>query len=112
MSSNDSSVFMINAQIPNLMLHFFLFKVRRMLQHLNINFELYWDPAQYLIIYEKTIGFQGRHKDKIRINFKDAGDGFQADAVCDSGYKFSFIYRNSDILDSKNYLCATIERVI
>ena len=51
-----------------------LFKVRKMLQHIQINFELYWYPERDLSIDEKTVGFQGRHKDKICITFKDAGD--------------------------------------
>ena len=53
-----------------------LFKVRRMLQNIQINFELCWDPAQDLSMDGKTVGFQGRHKDNLRITLKDAGDGF------------------------------------
>ena len=90
----------------------FLFKVRSMLQHLQRNFELYWDPAWYLIIYEKTILFQVRHKDNIRIMFKGAGDCFQADTVCDCGRTYFFIYCNDDITDSKYYLFVSRERVI
>ena len=44
--------------------------------------------------------------------FKDSGSGFQAGDFCDSGYTYSFIYFNDQISDSKNYLCATSERVI
>ena len=57
-----------------------LFKLHRMLQHLQINFELYWDSERYLSIDKQTIGFHGRYNDKLRITFKDAGDGFQYDA--------------------------------
>ena len=59
----------------------FLFKVRRILQNLQRNSELYWYPARYLSTDEKTIGFKVRHKDKLCIMFKDAGDGLQADAI-------------------------------
>ena len=45
----------------------YLFNVRSMLQHLQRNFELHWDPAIDFSIDEQTIGFQGRHKDKLRI---------------------------------------------
>ena len=45
----------------------------RALKNLQINFELYWYLAQNFRINEKTIGFQGRHKDKLRITFKYAG---------------------------------------
>ena len=69
-----------------------LFKVGRMLQHLQRIFELYYDPAQDLSIDKKTIGFQGRHEDNIHIMFKASGDGLQADDVCNCGYTYSFIY--------------------
>ena len=58
-----------------------LFKVRRILQNLQRNSELYWFPARYLSTDEQTIGSQVRHKDKLCIMFKDAGDGLQADAI-------------------------------
>ena len=74
-----------------------LFKVHIMLQHFQRKFELYWYPVQYLRIDEKTIGFQGRHKDKLRIMFKDAGDGLQSDSVFDCGYTYSFAYINDGI---------------
>ena len=83
-----------------------------MLHHLQRNFEVYWDLAWDLSIYEQTIVFQGRHKDKLWIAFTYAGDGYQYNAVCDSGYMYSFIYLNDDIPESKNYLCFTSERVI
>ena len=70
------------------------------------------NPAQDLIIDEQTIGFQGIRKDKLWIELKDAGDGFQADDVCDRCYTYSFVYRNDDIPYSKHFLCATSERVI
>ena len=92
--------------------HYYLFKVLRMLYNIHKHFQLYWYPVRDLIVDKKTIGFWGRHKDKIQITFKDADDGFQSDAVCDLGYTYSFIYCNNDIPDSKNYLCATSQRFI
>ena len=89
-----------------------LFDVHRMLQHIQRRFELYWDPAQYLRIDEKIIEFQSRHKGKLRITFKDAGNGFQAEAVFYRGYTYYFIYCDDDIPDSKHYLFATSERFI
>ena len=61
-----------------------------MLQRLQRKFELYWDPAQDLIINDKTIVFQGVNKDKLQISFKDASVGFQADGFCDCDYMYSF----------------------
>ena len=52
-----------------------IFKVQRMLQHLEKNLELYWYAAGYLIIDEQTIGLQGRNKEKFWIMFKYADDG-------------------------------------
>ena len=46
---------------------------------------------------EQTISFQGRHKDKLRINYKKEGDGFQADTICCDGYTFTFYFRNQPV---------------
>ena len=86
-----------------------LFNMRRVLQHLQRNFELYWYPARYFSINEQTIRFQGIHKDKIWITLKYAGGGSEVDAVYYCDYTYSFIYHNDDIPDSKNYLCTTSE---
>ena len=32
--------------------------------------------------------FKGRHRDKRQIKYKAEGEGFQADALCDDGYKY------------------------
>jgi hypothetical protein len=40
------------------------------------------------------MGFQGELGMKLRISYKQEGDGFQCDAVCDSGYTFSFYFRH------------------
>ena len=77
---------------------------------------------------EQTIGFQGRHPDKLRITYKREGDGFQCDALCADGYTYCFYFRNQpaptffldlgmsplharvhslwDQLPSKHYACA------
>ena len=43
---------------------------------------------------EQTLGFQGQHADKLQITYKAEGDGFQCDALCDSGYSWTFFFRN------------------
>ena len=91
---------------------YYLFKVCRMLQHIQRNFDLYQVPAWNLSIDEQTIGFKSIHKDKIRITFKYVGDVFQDNDVCYCDCIYSFIYRNNDIPDLKHYLCASSERVI
>ena len=84
----------------------------RILQNPQKNFDLYWYPSWYLRNYEKTIGFQGRQKDKIWIRFQNEGDGFQSYSVFDSGYMYYFIYCNDGIPESKYYICVTSEGVI
>ena len=41
-----------------------------------------------------TIGLQGKRRDKKRITYKTAGDGFQCDALCESGFTYQFYFRN------------------
>ena len=43
---------------------------------------------------DKTIGFQGRYKEKQKIKFKREGDGFMADCCCKNGFMHSFYFRN------------------
>ncbi len=53
-----------------------------------------WVPGIFVTIDEQTIGFQGQSGMKLRISYKQEGDGFQCDAVCDSGYAFSFYFHH------------------
>jgi len=44
-------------------------------------------PGQDPPINEQTIGFQGKHEDKKRIDEKNEGDGFQTDSInIEGGY--------------------------
>ena len=47
---------------------------------------------------EQTIGFQLKHKDKLKISFKKEGDGFMMDALCSDGYTYSFLMPNFSFL--------------
>ena len=47
-----------------------------------------------LSVDEQTMGFQGKHGDKMRISYKNEGDGFQCDAICSKGYTYTFYFRN------------------
>ena len=50
--------------------------------------------GQDISIDEQDISFQGRHKDKQRVTYKRAGDGFLVDALCSDGYTYSWYFRN------------------
>lgn len=52
-------------------------------------------PGRNLAGDEQTCGFQGRSQFKLRITYKAEGDGFQCDAICDSGYTYDFHFRQS-----------------
>ena len=40
------------------------------------------------------MGFKGQHADKRRITYKAEGDGFQCDALCDSGFTYQVYMQN------------------
>ncbi len=53
-----------------------------------------WDMGEIASCDEQDVGFTGRHQDKQRINYKDEGDGFLADSICQDGYTWNFYFRN------------------
>ena len=69
-------------------------KVDPMLKHAMIVCKKAMHIGKFISIDEQTIGFQGRHADKIRVTYKNAGDGFQADVICADGYTFNWYFRN------------------
>jgi hypothetical protein len=77
-------------------------KVAPLLQHMNIVNKSAWKLGRHISVDEQTIGFQGNHKDKLRITYKAEGDGFQCDALCQEGYTYTFYYRNQPA--PKHYL--------
>ena len=70
------------------------FKVGEFLAHIIQVSMAAWICGMKISVDEQTIGFQGRHPDKLRITYKAEGDGFQCDALCNDGYTFSFYFRN------------------
>ena len=69
-------------------------KVKPLLDHLRKKFREGICLGENISLDEMTISFKGKHQDKLRINYKRAGDGFQCDAICEDGYCFDFIFRN------------------
>ena len=70
------------------------FKVDEYFRHIQLIFRYTWMPGRNLSGDEQTMGFKGRHPDKMRITYKKEGDGFQCDCICDNGYTFTFYFRN------------------
>jgi hypothetical protein len=53
-----------------------------------------WVLGRNISCDKQTIGFNGNHADKRRINYKKEGDGFQADTICEDGYTYSIYFHN------------------
>ena len=70
------------------------YKVDPFLIHVQERSMRAWRMGRDISGDEQTLGFQGRHADKLRITYKAEGDGFQCDALCDSGYTWTFFFRN------------------
>ena len=71
-----------------------LFKVQRIVNWINFLGQKVVLMGMHCSVDEQTIGFQGRHGDKMRITFKKVGDGFQCDVICDSGFTYCCYFRN------------------
>jgi hypothetical protein len=72
---------------PNFMVDLFLAHMQK------VSIES-WDFRQHLSCDEQSIGFKGNYCDKQRVSYKRKGDGFLTDAICDSGYTYSFYFHN------------------
>ena len=70
------------------------YKVDSFLKHLQKVSMSAWRLGQNISGDEQTIGFQGRHSDKLRITYKAEGDGFQCDALADSRFTWTFYFHN------------------
>jgi hypothetical protein len=79
-----------------------MWKICRLGDHLNKRCKDMWVPGKFLAIDRQTIRFQGMSGMKLQISYKHKGDGFQCDAVCDSGYTFSFWFWHGPLPDLDN----------
>ena len=70
------------------------YKVNSFLKHLQKVSMSAWRLGRDISGDEQTIGFQGRHSDKLRITYKAEGDGFQCNALADTGFTWTFYFRN------------------
>ena len=55
-------------------------------------------PGRALSTYEQTMGFKGKHADKLRIAYKKEGDGFQCDCIAEDSYTFTLYFLNQPTL--------------
>jgi Transposase IS4/SAP domain len=69
-------------------------KVEPLIKLMKLASQEAWEVGEVFSVDEQTIGFQGHHKDKLRITYKAEGDGFQCDALCEGGFTISFYFRN------------------
>ena len=69
-------------------------KKRPLLNYITFLLPLIWILGIDFEIDEVKIGFQGMHADKICITYKNKGDGFQCDALCQYGFYYQFYFRN------------------
>ncbi len=79
-----------------------MWKICHLADHLNKRCKDMWVPGKFLAINKQTIGLKGMSGMKLRISFKCKGDGFRCDAVCDSGYTFSYWFRHGLLPDLDN----------
>ena len=70
------------------------YKIDPFLVHVQERSMRAWRMGRDISGDEQTLGFQGRHADKLQITYKAEGDGFQCDALCDSGYTWTFFFCN------------------
>ena len=70
------------------------YKVNPILKHLQEISMKAWRLGCDISGNEQTIGFQGHHSYKLHITYKAEGDGFQCDALCESGFMWTFHFRN------------------
>ncbi len=71
-----------------------LWKVQRLIDELYKQAKDMWIPGIFVAIDGQTIGYQGQSGLELQISYKQEGDCFQCNVICDSGYTFSFYFRH------------------
>ena len=89
-----------------------LWKLKEFLDYMNTVCPEAWLLSEWISIDEQTIGFKGKHGDKLRISYKREGDGFQCDAICDDGFTYSFYFRNEPPPEKYSHMSALHARVL
>jgi len=68
--------------------------IRPLLKWMDYIFPLVWMAGLFFAVDEMTVEFKGMHKNKSRITYKNEGDGFQCNTLCDNGFCYQFYFRN------------------
>ncbi len=79
-----------------------LWKVAPILAKLQKNCKCCWVTGKQVKIYEKTVGFKGKHGLAICITYKKEGKDYQCDTLCEDGYIFSFYFSHGKDPQSPN----------
>ena len=69
-------------------------KVRPLLQWINYIGPIAWSLGRNISVDEMTMRMKGTHRDILRITYKNEGDGFQSDALCQEGFCYQHFMRN------------------
>ena len=80
-----------------------MYKVDPLLVHTQVISMWAWRLGRDISGDEQMLGFQGRHADKLCITYKAEGDGFQCDAICYTGYTWTFYFKNQPA--PRKWLC-------
>jgi hypothetical protein len=54
------------------------------------------DTGEWLSIDKQMLGFQGQSRLKLHVSYKNKGDSFRGNAICDKGYTLSFYFHHGD----------------
>ena len=69
-------------------------KIRPFIKWINYQCPWAWQLGCSVAVNKMTMRFKGHHRDKLHITYKDEGDGFQDDDLCDDGYCYQVYMRN------------------
>jgi hypothetical protein len=69
-------------------------KIHPLLKHMNQVAKKAVHLGRDLSCDKQTVGFQGHHKNKLQITYKNEGDWFMVDCICSNGYTYNFHFRH------------------
>ena len=64
------------------------------MQWINFVGPIAWSLGRNISVDEMTMRMKGTHRDILRITYKNEGDGFQSDALCQEGFCYQHFMQN------------------